>query len=412
MNILIVSQYFWPESFIINDMARRLAERGHGITVLTGIPNYPEGAYYKGYGPFRNTRQEYCGARIIRVPLAPRGGGGALRLAFNYASFAVCASMLGPVLCRGKYDAIFVFEPSPITVALPAILMKYAFSSPVALWVQDLWPESISAAEGLDSEPLMKAVGKLVKFIYRHCDLILVQSRAFMDSIAGMGVEREKIVYFPNSSPDTFQDNAAGRYSGLPEMPEGFRLMFAGNVGAAQDFATILGAAEKLKNHPEIHWIIVGSGRQLPWVQSQVKQRGLSGTVHLLGRHPVEAMPQFFALADSMLVTLKKSRIFSLTIPSKVQSYLAGGKPIIAALDGEGARVISEAGAGLTCPAEDSGALAQMALDMSRMAQAERESMGRSGRAYYEANFDQEMLLDRFEHLMDGRIGRAVRNTV
>lgn len=411
MNILIVSQYFWPENFIINDMARKLVERGHSITVLTGIPNYPEGRYYKGYGPFRNSRQDYCGIKIIRAPLVSRGSGGGIRLALNYLSFAVCASICGPLLYRDKYDVIFVFEPSPITVALPAICMKYACSAPIALWVQDLWPESISATESLDSEQLINAVGKLVKFIYRHCDLILVQSRAFINSIAGMGIERDKIIYFPNSSADPFQKNTARHYSNLPEIPGGFRLMFAGNVGAAQDFATILNAAEKLKDHPEIHWVIVGNGRLFPWVQSQVRQRGLSATVHLLGRHPVESMPQFFSLADSMLVTLKRSRIFSLTIPSKVQSYLAGGKPIVAALDGEGAQVIREAKAGLICPAEDSGALARIALEMSRMAESERADMGNSGRAYYEANFDQEKLLDRFEHLMSGRLGCAVSHT-
>ncbi len=411
MKILIISQYFWPENFIINDMARKLVERAHDVTVLTGIPNYPEGAYYNGYGPLSNVRQEYCGIKIIRAPLVPRGDGGAIRLALNYASFAFCAGILGPLLCRGKYDLILVFEPSPITVALPAICLKYANPAPVALWVQDLWPESIAATEGLDSEWLMSTVGSLVKFIYRHCDLILVQSRAFINSIANMGIERDKIVYFPNSSADPIQNNTAGHAPDMPDIPEGFRVMFAGNVGAAQDFATILGAAEKLKEHTEIHWVVVGNGRLFPWVQAEVRKRGLSRTFHLMGRHPVESMPHFFAIADSMLVTLKRNRIFSLTIPSKVQSYLAGGKPIIAALDGEGAQVIREAGAGLICQAEDSGALARIVLEMSKMSESERTVMGGSGRAYYEANFDQEMLLDRFEHLMGGGLRGAVSHT-
>lgn len=406
MNILIVSQYFWPENFIINDMARKLVERGHSVTVLTGIPNYPEGKYYKGYGPFSNKKQDYCGIRILRVPLIPRGKGGAFRLALNYFSFALCASILGPLLCRDKYDMIFVFEPSPVTVALPAICIKWTTSAPVALWVQDLWPESVSATEGLDSELLINAIRKLVKFIYRNCDLILVQSRAFINSIVNMGIESRKVVYFPNSSAEAFQNFVRNR-GNLPGMPDGFRLMFAGNVGAAQDFGTILDAAEKLRGHPEIHWIIVGNGRLFPWVQTQVQKRNLSGTVHLMGRHPVEAMPQFFSLADSMLVTLKKSKIFSLTVPSKVQSYLAGGKPIVAALDGEGAQVIREARAGLICPAEDSGALAQIALDMSRLPESERASMGLSGRAYYESNFDQEVLLDKFEFLIENSSRRT-----
>lgn len=404
MKILIVSQYFWPENFIINDIARKLADRKHDVTVLTGIPNYPEGDYFKGYRPFSNMKQDHCGIKIIRVPLIPRGKGGAFKLALNYASFALSASILGPLLCRDKYDIIFVFEPSPVTVALPAICIKCTTSAPIALWVQDLWPESISATESIHSEWLINAVEKLVRFIYRNCDLILVQSRAFINSIVNMGIERERIVYFPNSSADSFQKSPdSGGYK-LPKMPEGFRLMFAGNIGAAQDFGTILDAAECLRDHPDIHWIIVGNGRLFPWVQSQLRERNLTGTVHLMGRHPVEAMPQFFSLADSMLVTLKKSKIFSLTIPSKVQSYLAGGKPIVAALDGEGAQVIKEARAGLICPAEDPGALAQIALDMSRMPESERANMGISGRAYYESNFDQELLLERFEGLIKSRL--------
>jgi glycosyltransferase involved in cell wall biosynthesis len=183
-------------------------------------------------------------------------------------------------------------------------------------------------------------------------------------------------------------------------MPAGFRIMFAGNIGAAQDFATILGAAEKLGNYADIHWIILGDGRMRPWVENEVRQRGLTETVHLLGRHPAEAMPRYFSLADVLLVTLKKEPIFSLTIPSKVQSYLACAKPVIAGLDGEGARVIEEAGTGIACPAEDPEALSAAVLTMYSMSEAERGAMGLRGRAYFEKHFERTMLLDRLERWM------------
>jgi glycosyltransferase involved in cell wall biosynthesis len=183
-------------------------------------------------------------------------------------------------------------------------------------------------------------------------------------------------------------------------MPAGFRIMFAGNIGAAQDFATILGAAEELRNYSDIHWIILGDGRMRPWVESEVYQRGLTGTVHLLGRYPAEAMPRFFSLADVLLVTLKREPIFSLTIPSKVQAYLACAKPIIAGLDGEGARVIEEAGTGIACPAEDPGALSAAVLTMYSMSETEREAMGLRGRDYFEKQFERTMLLDRLEKWM------------
>jgi glycosyltransferase involved in cell wall biosynthesis len=183
-------------------------------------------------------------------------------------------------------------------------------------------------------------------------------------------------------------------------MPNGFRVVFAGNIGAAQDFHNILSAAEKLKAKKDIHWVILGDGRMSNWVQAEISKRGLYDTVHLLGRYPAEAMPRFFALSDALLVTLKKEPIFALTIPSKIQSYLACAKPIIAGLEGEGARVVEEAGAGITCPAEDPTELAQAVLKMYRMTSEKRDSMGRRGRKYFEDNFEREKLLDRLTQLI------------
>lgn len=396
MRILIVSQYFWPENFRINDLALGLKEKGHQVAVLTGIPNYPDGRFFPGYGVFKKRAEGYHGIRVVRVPLIPRGKGGAIRLSLNYLSFALCASILAPFLCRGKVDMIFVYEPSPITVGLPAIVMKKVKSAPIVFWVQDLWPESLSATGSVRSPRVLKWVERLVCFIYRHCDRILVQSRAFFSPIEKLGVDTDRIEYFPNSAEELYKPVIVEQDA--PEraaLSNGFRVMFAGNIGAAQDFSTILEAAEKLKDFPDIHWIIVGDGRMRPWVETQIEERGLTKTFHLLGRHPVELMPRFFSLADVMLVTLKKEYIFSLTIPAKVQSYLACAKPVIAALDGEGARVIEESGAGLTCPAENPDALAEVVLAMYRMSETECINMGLRGRSYFDRHFERTMLLDR-----------------
>lgn len=383
-------------------MAKGLFEKGHKVTVLTGIPNYPEGRFFPGYGFFKNIQQDYCGIRVIRVPLLPRGNGGAFHLALNYISFAFCASLLAPFYCREKFDLIFVFEPSPITVGLPALVLKKLKSAPLMFWVQDLWPESLSATGAVCSEKVLQMVESLVRFVYHGCDRILVQSKAFFQPIQKFGVNCEKILYFPNSVEEIYQPMALE--SDAPEhsaMPRGFRVMFAGNIGVAQDFATVLGAAERLKHHADIYWVIIGDGRMREWVEGQVRERGLTGCVQMLGRHPVEAMPRFFALADVMLVTLKKEPIFSLTIPSKVQSYLACAKPVIAALDGEGARVVGESGAGDACPAEDPEALAEAVLSMYRMSEAERKAMGLRGRKYFEDNFQRKMLLNRLDCWMN-----------
>lgn len=396
MRILLISQYFWPEEFRINELAAMMAERGHQITVLTGIPNYPGGRYFPGYGCLRQKKQRYKGIDIVRVPLISRGKGGHIRLALNYLSFALTGCLLGPIKCRDGYDAVFVYEPSPITVGLPAIVMKRFKSAPILFWVQDLWPESLVATGSVHSNVILKIVDVLVRFIYARCDRILVQSRSFVDAIVRLGVEPSKIEYFPNSAEALF-DNARGSITEIPDVqfPEGFRIMFAGNIGAAQDFETILKTAELLREREDIHFVIVGDGRMLPWVREQLNIRGLARTVHLLGRHPLDSMPAFYARADVMLVTLRKDPIFALTIPAKVQSYLACSRPIVAALDGEGARVVEESGAGLVCSAEDPQSLAKTILTVYNMKREEREEMALRGRTYFENNFKSDILLHR-----------------
>lgn len=402
MNILVVTQYFWPENFRINDLVKGLHEHGHAITVLTGVPNYPSGKFFSGYNWFRNMRQNYQGIDVIRVPLVPRGKGGGLRLTLNYFSFALFASLMGPFLCRGKFDLIFVYEPSPITVGLPAIVLKKIKRAPVMFWVLDLWPESLVATGAIETQWLLSGVARLVRFIYRRCDRILVQSRAFTEHVSFMGVALDKILYFPNWAEELFQSNAghAPRVDSV-SLPDGFRVMFAGNIGVAQDFATLLAAAETLKGHADIHWVIVGDGRMHGWVQQEVEKRSLSKTVHMLGRHPLEAMPYFFAQADAMLASLRRDPVFAHTVPGKIQSYLAYGKPIIAMLEGEGARVVDEAGAGLTCPPEDAAGLANTVLAMYKKSGPEREAMGRRGKEYYAANFERGMLVKRLVRWME-----------
>ena len=409
MHVLIVTQYFWPENFRINDVALGLKEKGHEVTVLTGQPNYPDGRFFPGYGFWSKMEEGYHGVRVLRVPLIPRGNGVTLRLLLNFCSFALSASVFGAWRCRGPYDVILVFEPSPVTVGIPAIVLKKLRGAPILFWVQDLWPESLSATGATESKWILSIVESLVRLIYRQCDRILVQSEAFRTPVERLGVKREDIMYFPNSAEPFYQPLSLEREA--PEhghLPKGFRIMFGGNIGKAQSFETILDAAELLKGRQGIHWIILGDGRMFSWVHDEVRSRGLEHTVHLLGRFPPEAMPRYFALADVLLVTLRKQPIFSMTIPSKVQSYLACGKPIIAALGGEGARVVQEAGAGLVPAPEDARALADAVLTMYQMPEAARCAMGSRGRSYFETHFERTLLLER----LDGWITEVKGGTV
>lgn len=392
----MISQYFWPENFRINDLVADMVGRGHEVTVLTGQPNYPSGRFFSGYGWARPRTETYHGVTIVRVPLVPRGSAGAIRLALNYLSFAVFGALGVWLRLRGKFDAIFVYEVSPVTVGIPAIVASRRFKAPILFWVLDLWPESLTAAGGVQSPRVLRAVDRLVRWIYRHCARILVQSRAFIPEIARHGVPHSEILYFPGWGESLFQPLRHANSALLPPLPEGFKVLFAGNIGEAQDFPAVLEAAATLRDRSDIHWLIVGDGRMAAWAKEEAQRRGLS-QVHFLGRHPLESMPHFYAAADALLLTLKREPIFALTIPGKLQSYLACARPILAMLDGEGARIVEESGGGLTCPAGDAAGLAAQVLKLAALPEATREAMGQNGRLYYEANFDRTRLFDQLE---------------
>jgi glycosyltransferase involved in cell wall biosynthesis len=394
MKILIVTQYFWPENFRINDLAIGLQERGHHVEIFTGKPNYPIGKFYKGYSFFGKRTEIWNGIKIHRVPMFPRGSANALRLFLNYLSFAAFG-LCRALILKGNFDRILVYEPSPITVGIPAILIKHRKKASIFFWVQDLWPHSISAAGGINNRTILYLFDKLTKWIYKKSDKILIQSEGFREIIRHQCGSNDKIVYYPNSVESLFQIN--GTKNEIAKiLPQGFKVMFAGNIGESQDFDTIVKAAMDLKNiNPDIKWIILGDGRKRLYVENKIHQLGLENQFFLLGSFPIERMPDFYACSDCLLVSLKRDFIFSLTIPSKIQSYLACGKPIVASLNGEGARVIKEARAGAVGEAEDAKSLASNVLSLYNLNEEQRQNLGKNARMYFEANFERELLIDK-----------------
>ncbi|MDP3625754.1 MAG: glycosyltransferase family 4 protein [Hydrogenophaga sp.] len=400
LRILVVSQYFWPENFRINDLVREWTGRGHTVTVLTGKPNYPAGCVFAEYTQRPDHFGAFHGASVVRAPMLARSQG-ALRLVLNYASFVAGACLAGPWRLRGSpFDAVFVFEPSPITVGLPAILMGRIKRAPVVFWVLDLWPETLSAIGVVRSPRVLSWVGKLVSFIYNRCTLVLGQSRGFQDSIAKYCRNPQKIRYFPSWSEDVFKQADVQPAVEVRARPGVFSVLFAGNLGEAQDLPAVLAAAELLKHEPGVRWLIVGDGRKSNWLQEEVIRLGLEQQVLILGRHPVERMPSFYAHADALLVSLKKDPVFSLTIPGKLQSYLMSGVPVLSMLDGEGAEIVRASQAGLACAAGDSKGLAAAVMTMAAMSREERATMGSRGREFARREFGREMLMNRLEHML------------
>lgn len=401
LRVLVVSQYFWPETFLINDVVRTLVAQGHEVTVATGKPNYPDGRVFDGYSAAGTQRERYMGkVDVVRVPLWPRGRGGARNLILNYLSFVASGLVFFQWLLRGQqFDAILVFAPSPITQAIPAILLKWLKRTPLVLWVQDLWPESLSATGFIRNPQLLRAVGWVVKGIYRCCDLLLVQSRAFIESVARYA-DREKIVYFPNSiSGDQISQSEELPPALCEVLDKHFCIVFAGNLGAAQGLETIVQAAATLRDMPELRLVLVGSGSRLNWLQVQKEALGLDNLV-LPGRFPMALMPRLFERAAALLVSLNDEPIFAQTIPSKLQAYMAAGRPIIASLNGEGARVVLEAGAGFAGPAGDADTLADVIRRMHAMPVDAREAMGAAGYQYYLAHFEMGALCARLIEIL------------
>lgn len=407
MKILIVSQYFYPELFRVNDLAVGMKERGHEVTVLTGLPNYPKGEIYEGYGFFKNLESQYHGIKIIRSWLIPRGKSGGLRLMLNYLSFALFSSIWGIIKLRGKYDIIFVHEVSPIFVGIPALVMKWRFRAPVFFWILDLWPESLTAAGNITSPAILKPVEMVVRFVYKYSDKLLIASQAFRPSVLSFQVSPDKLYYLPNWSEATALPDKNDDFKYTSLIPEGFKIMFAGNVGESQDFPAILDAAEKLKEYKSIKWLIIGSGRRVEWIKNEIAARGLADNFLLLGQYPLELMGGFIIHADAMLVTLKKDPIFALTVPAKLQAYMAWGKPVLTMLDGECSRIVKEARAGLVSNSGDAEQLALNILAMYHMSEAERAETGKNALKYYKENFDRDLLFNQLEQLFAQKLERT-----
>lgn len=397
MKILVVTQYFWPENFRINDLCDALVERGHEVTVYTGLPNYPEGEFFKGYsfkGPYK---ENYGKIKVIRSPLIPRGKNKSIRLALNFFSFFFFASLLAPFLVRGKFDKIFVYEPSPITVAIPGIVLRFLKRAPMFFWVTDLWPESLEATGVVKNKNVLDLVALMVRGLYKFSDRILVTSKGFIPRVKALGGKDHQILYFPQWAEALFKRPIDKNFND-PKIPSnGFKIMFAGNIGSAQDFETIVAAAKILKEEKNIYFLILGDGLMRKWAEEEVTKYSLHENFIFLGRKPLDLMPEYYSKADVMLMSLTNTDLFSITVPSKLQSYLASGKPILASMNGEGAEIVKAANAGLAVNAGKPKELAEAILKMSKMEPLELKLLGENAKKCYDEQFEREKLITLLE---------------
>lgn len=404
MRLLIWSQYFWPENFHINAVARKLSSQGVEVTVLTGKPNYPEGSIFEGYNAMGIQLEEYCGFEVIRIPLIQRGKNSGIGMALNYLSFIASGYLFAPYALRGKrFDAVFVYAPSPLVQALPAIYVSWLKRAPLVLWVQDIWPEALVATGFIKNRWILGMVGLAVRYIYRFSDSILIQSEGFRCSVEQWISKKNKIRFYPNSAEDTPFEFVKTK-TNLPlvnAIGSCFSVVFAGNIGTAQSCETIIEAAKLLQSACVIKFYLIGSGSMADSLAKSISDNCLDNVV-MVGRVSPEEVASIYASASILLLTLRDEPVLSSTIPSKLQSYLAAGKPIIACCNGEAADLVIKAGAGIACTSGDADALAEAVLRLKQMTLEDRERLGKNGRAYFETHFHlQTRVSELIAHLED-----------
>jgi len=400
MRVLLLSQWYAPEPEIkVHLLAKGLVLRGHQVTSITGFPNYPQGRVYPGYRQRFRQWEEMDGVRVLRLPLYPSHDQSAVRRSLNYLSFAASASLFGPVLC-GLVDVMWVYHP-PLTVGLSAWWIGLLRRVPFVYEIQDMWPETLIVSGMMDDSVAIGWLEKLAQFVYRRAAAITVISPGFKRNLVGKGVPADKIYVTPNWADEEVyrpvsRDDALAAKHGLAGR---FNVVYGGNIGAAQGLHNVIEAASLLLDIPEVQFVFIGDGVEQEALQQMVQERGLDN-VRFLGRQPIREMPRFFALADALLVHLKRAPLFEITIPSKTLAYLACGRPILGVVSGDPADVIRNAGAGIISPQENPAALAQTVRSLYAMPSAERETMGQAGRRAFLANYTRRVLVDRYEALL------------
>ncbi|MCM3602191.1 glycosyltransferase family 4 protein [Robertmurraya korlensis] len=383
MNILVVCQYYYPEPFRISDICETLVEKGHEVTVLTGLPNYPEGRVLDDYRYGQKRNEVINGVKVIRCFEIGRGNSN-FQLFLNYLSFSVTASFKA-LLLKEKFDVIFVNQLSPVMMGIPGIFYKKKHNRKMLLYCLDLWPDSLAAGGIKEYSIIYKVFKKLSKWIYSSADTIAVTSSMFKEYYKNtLGMNIDNVIHLPQYAEDLFSESAEVTKENK------FNFVFAGNIGDMQSVDTIVKAANELRDRSDITFHIVGDGSKLENCKLLSKELGLENILYY-GRRPVSEMPQYYGLADAMLITLKNNKNISYTLPGKVQSYMAASKPIIGAINGEASQVINKAMCGLSCPAENYKELANLIIQFCNS--DKKEAMAKNSYDYYIKNYSKEKFM-------------------
>lgn len=391
-HILVVSQYFYPEQFRINDICCEWVQRGYKVTVVTGIPNYPMGKTFDGYSLTKKRHEKWKGMEIIRIPLIPRGSS-SIGMIANYMSFMISGIIAGKRK-NIKADYIFSYEVSPMTQVLAGISFAKKLGVPHYLYVQDLWPENVMTVTGIKNSMVIRPIDKMVDYIYQNVDEIFATSPSFVEAICSrrLKVPREKVHYWPQYAEEFYHPLEK---KPVPEIPDddSFKVIFTGNIGTAQGLHILPRTAALLKDE-NVRFVMVGDGRYLKEFRDEIFKYDVKDKFVMVPRQPAERIPELLAACDAAFLSFQDADLWAMTIPAKLQSYMACGMPVIASAQGETKRVIEEAGCGVCTPIGDAAALSEAVKDLRN---ANLVELGRNGRDYFEKNFGKRMLMEQIE---------------
>jgi glycosyltransferase involved in cell wall biosynthesis len=392
MKILVVCQHFYPEQFRINDICFEFAKRGHSVTVLTGLPNYPKGKVFKEYKWFKNRTQNINGVKVIRSFLIGRGNG-IIKMGINYACFMMMAS-LKALLMKKDFDIIYVYQLSPITMAVPAILVKKMKNIPLMIHCLDQWPISVTTGPISKDSSFYRYLYKISRNIYNKADLITISSKSFkkyFEKVLKISSKEKGLIYWPSYAEDNYNNIESVKN-------DKFDVVFAGNIGPAQSVETIVEAANILRNNEDIFFHIVGDGLSKNSCENLANKYGLKN-IEFYGFHPVSEMPKLYSLADAFIITMVDNEVVNQTLPAKIQSYMLAGKPIIGAISGEVEDVVKEANCGLCCKSLDFTELAKI-IEKSSKDKTKINLWGKNAKKYYEDHFDKDICIQDLEKIM------------
>lgn len=391
-HILVISQYFYPENFRINDICLEWIQRGYDVTVVTGIPNYPEGKIYPGYGFTKRRKEKWHGINIIRIPLIPRGNT-KVGLILNYLSFMITGYFAGKIL-EIDTDYIFSFETSPMTQVITGISFAKKLKVPHYLYVQDLWPESVQAVTGINSSIIINPLNKMVDYIYRNSDEIFATSNSYVEAIINREtkVDRKKVHYWPQYAEDFYKPINSMNHPLIPNN-NNFKIIFTGNIGEAQGLDILTKAAKILKNK-DIDFIIVGDGRYKSKLIETIKEYEVEEKFILISRQKPEEIPSMLSACDVAFLSFNYNDLWKMCIPAKLQSYMACGMPILASAEGETKKIIDESQCGIATPLGDEKKLSKAIVNMMNK---DLTKFGERSYKYFLDNFEKKLLMDKIE---------------